>query len=1156
MTFWRLVLSSLVHHSRVNLAVALGAAAATAVLTGALLVGDSVRGSLTAITLDRLGKIEEVLVVDRFFGVSLADAIRKRPNYPGDEFPDVQPAILFPNATIEIRREGKVQRSGNVLLVGMDDAFWQLDTAGIEPPVLQGDQIILNQQLASQWQGEVGESVTLRLPRPTAIPADSAYGRKDDNVISLPDLEIVEVVPNRGLGRFSLHPSQTQPLVAFVPMKLLQETLEQAGKANALLVAGADPTRPASIEASEQLQATLSPSLADLGFRVERVTRKTEEGVVFDYYSFESDQMLISPEAMAIAENAFQPLGGYAAFTYFVNTIDGPGEQAAIPYSLVAAIEPNETFDLQRLAGMEQPLQPGQIVLTDWAAKDLKVNVGDTIKLTYYEPETSHGVAREQSADFKLIGIAPLAEPDEPFDGDTPAIYSSNPPSPLNDPDFTPVVEGITDKDSIANLDVPFPFDIDRLREQDDTFWRNHRATPKAYIHLGDGARLWGSRFGNVTSYRIPHREGMNESAIADAFLDEKRQRDETLGFEFQAVKRRGLQASSGTTPFDGLFLGLSMFIIAAALMLVSLLFRLGVEQRLSELGVLLASGFRQRRVGRVFLTEGVLVAGIGGALGILLGVGYAWLMLVGLTTVWVEAIATPFLEFHWTPRSLLLGFASGVLASSATIFFAVRSAARQPINQLLAGRTSSSLSRKGRPGMWRFAAGLLLLAAIGLAAYGVGLSGEAQAGCFVGSGAAVLTSLMLLTWTQLRFSGEPNTRISLGSLAIRNTGRNPSRSTTTIGLMAVATFLIVSMSAFRLDPSLEGAGGFQLSATSSQPIFADLNTVAAKNELLADQADVLEDGHVLAFRVKPGADASCRNLYQATAPIVLGVTDRTIDYFDQVEDGFVFADSAATTPEQQRNPWRLLQSDADGGADDAIPVVLDKNTAAFSLHLMGGVGEEFEAEYEGYGKVRFRVVGLLANSVLQGRLLIAEQPFTQVFPDIEGYRYFLIRSPQPQAEVAEALEDRLGDQGFDTQSTLATLEGLLAVQNTYLSTFQALGSLGLLLGTFGLATVQLRSVLERRGELALMRAAGFRRGRVARMVLLENASLLAAGLLLGVIAAVVAIAPHVIATGADIPWSYLILALLAVFVVGMTSSITSVRATMNAPVIAALRGE
>src|SRR4029078_9338483 len=99
---------------------------------------------------------------------------------------------------------------------------------------------------------------------------------------------------------------------------------------------------------------------------------------------------------------------------------------------------------------------------------------------------------------------------------------------------------------------------------------------------------------------------------------------------------------------------------------------------------------------------------------------------------------------------------------------------------------------------------------------------------------------------------------------------------------------------------------------------------------------------------------------------------------------------------------------------------------------------------------------------------------------------------------VAGALEEGLGVFGFDAQKTTERLAEFLAVQNTYLSTFQSLGGLGLLLGTFGLATVQLRNVLERRGELALLRATGFRRRRLAQLVMIENGLLLLGGLAVG----------------------------------------------------------
>jgi putative ABC transport system permease protein len=193
----------------------------------------------------------------------------------------------------------------------------------------------------------------------------------------------------------------------------------------------------------------------------------------------------------------------------------------------------------------------------------------------------------------------------------------------------------------------------------------------------------------------------------------------------------------------------------------------------------------------------------------------------------------------------------------------------------------------------------------------------------------------------------------------------------------------------------------------------------------------------------------------------------------------------------------------------------------------------------------------------LQGSLVIGEADFLRRFPDVSGYRYFLIKTPAGDAQpVAAALEDRLGDQGFDAVPARARLEDLLAVQNTYLSTFQSLGALGLLLGTFGLAAVQVRNVVERRGELALLRAAGFRRRRLAWLVMFETIALLAGGLLTGFLAALVTTLPHMLVGGASIPLRDLTLLLAVVLAAGCLTSLASVRTVLRAPLMAALREE
>ncbi len=147
--------------------------------------------------------------------------------------------------------------------------------------------------------------------------------------------------------------------------------------------------------------------------------------------------------------------------------------------------------------------------------------------------------------------------------------------------------------------------------------------------------------------------------------------------------------------------------------------------------------------------------------------------------------------------------------------------------------------------------------------------------------------------------------------------------------------------------------------------------------------------------------------------------------------------------------------------------------------------------------------------------------------------------------EAPEAIAPELGER----------IRGFLAVQNTYISTFLSLGGLGLLLGTLGLAAVQLRNVLERRGELALLRATGFRRGQLGLLVLLENLVLLLGGLAMGCAAALVALLPQLVAGAASVPWSQLALTLAAVLAVGTLAGALAARSTLRAPILAALRG-
>ncbi|MFH1267836.1 MAG: FtsX-like permease family protein [Planctomycetota bacterium] len=795
-------------------------------------------------------------------------------------------------------------------------------------------------------------------------------------------------------------------------------------------------------------------------------------------------------------------------------------------------------------------------MLNSWAAEDLGVEPGAKIHVTYFEPESTRGEAPERTETFELAAIVDLV-------------------GAAKDKAFTPTVEGVTDKASIDDWEAPFfPFRRKLVRTKDDVYWQEHGLTPKAFVSLATGRQLWGSRFGHSTGFRVTPGERMTAESLSERLQRELQ--PAKLGFAFQPVKRQGLEASVGATSFRDLFLAFSFFLVAAAVMLVALLFRLGVDGRAGQIGILLAVGLSRRKVARLLAGEGVVIAALGSLAGIAVGFGYAKLMLAGLTSEgwWLEAIGTPFLRFHVTPSTpanVLVGYTGGVLAALAAIVWAVWRTRHTAARQLLAGQIDAgSPWTAGPPRLARRLAWGMLVGAIALGLSALALGEEAQAGVFFGAGAMVLVAALVLVWSRLR-AGAVAAAVAVGRgnllrMAVRSLARNPGRSTLTIGLVASASFLIVSVSAFHLDPTGQvpsrssGNGGFALVAESDQPIYHDLNTQEGREELgfSAGDSKALDAARIYPLRVRPGDDATCLNLYQSREPRMLGVPNDLIR-----RGGFVLKPWVEIGEQMESaNPWPLLNRDLGRDRDGVplVPVVLDAATATYALHLGRGK-PTLDVTTDGGETVRLRVVGVLSGSIFQGDVLVSEENLLGHFPETSGYRFFLVESdvasdPDAAQAIQEALDSALGDYGLTTETTGQRLGRFLVVQNTYLATFQSLGGLGLLLGTLGLAAVQLRAVLERRGELALLRATGFGRRALVWLVMLENGLLLLAGLGAGVAAASVAVLPHLVSGGASIPWVSLGATLILVLAVGLLAGLAAVRAVLVAPLLAALRGE
>jgi hypothetical protein len=453
-------------------------------------------------------------------------------------------------------------------------------------------------------------------------------------------------------------------------------------------------------------------------------------------------------------------------------------------------------------------------------------------------------------------------------------------------------------------------------------------------------------------------------------------------------------------------------------------------------------------------------------------------------------------------------------------------------------------------------AAGSLAGAMLALAASARGTIASVEG--FFGAGTLLLVSTLSLTAFVLRRAhprpiGGRGWR-ALGRLAFRGAAHRPARSLLPVALIASATFIIVSVDAFRKDSRgdqndrLSGTGGYSLVATSVLPVLSDPSTDAGREALGlgAAEAPELADAQFVSFRQRAGDDASCLNLYAPAEPAILGAPPAFV-----TERRFSFSAALASTDEQRQNPWRLLDTTGSG----VIPAIADANSLEYSLHLPVG-GETTIRDGRGT-RVRVKIVAALRDSILQGALIVSEANFLRMFPAEEGFRFFLLDVPSARASaVSAALTDRLGDAGLRVQSSRERLAAYHEVENTYLSTFQSLGTLGLVLGTIGLLAVLLRNVLERRAELALLRAIGYRQTTLAAMVIAEHVLLIVCGLACGTVSALVAIVPALAARGGAVPVSMVGLLLVGVTAAALISSLLGGLAVLRSPLVVALRSE
>ncbi|MBL9142634.1 MAG: ABC transporter permease [Verrucomicrobiaceae bacterium] len=1085
MTTFAFILSSARHYGRAHLGLLFGAFLASAILSGSLLVGDSVKASLRRVAELRLGKIHAGMIGgDRWVTEKLAHETKSVP-------------MIIASGSVSVATRSTraaAARVNGAQVLGVDDAFWQLSPSGKVVSINTGE-LAINAPMARRLQVAVGDTVIVRLEKPSAISRDAPMSGATDQDVAL-RRKVSAVIRDDDFGAFQLAASAVPQPTAFLALADLQIQVEMEGKCNAVM-----SSEFSVLGAQLQQKATME----DFGLKLERVKSDKAE------WQIGTDRIFMDEGLTSKLLAHFKD--SYGLLTYLVNGLSSASGKT--PYSMITAA-PSARF-------AESGSKPS-LVINSWLAEDQGLKVGDKVDLRYFVMGLGRQLT-EQTTSFTVSGILPI----------TDARLTK---------DWTPHFPGLTDTDNCRDWNTGMPMDLSAMRDKDQEYWTQHRGTPKAFIDLTKGQELWGNRFGKLTGIRFAD-SGQDEAQLKQEIASILKLAD--IGLSVRDFKADANAAAKGSVDFGGLFVGLSMFLIAAALVFAALLFVFMIERRASQVGLLMAIGWTAKQVRGALLGEAGVIALVGSGLGLIGGVFYTKAALAGLNGVWGSATAGLQITYAAQPLTRIIAGVSSFVVSMLTLWWVTRKLLKTAPRALLAGEGMqiTQTKRERRWTNWKLWSVIGFIMAIGLGFAGTkATNAEELGGMFFGAGMLLMVAMLALAsgWMKAMARGQ-RVALSLTQIGVRNVVRRPGRSLAVLGMMAGGIFLVAAVNAFRLSADADatkrdsGTGGFALIGESSLSVYEDLNAKAGREAFGLDAED-MEGVAVVPFRVRPGDDASCLNLNKAQNPQVVGVKSDEL----AKRKAFVFSGKGS---------WDMLTS----SNDDAVPAIADMATAMWGLGK--GVGDVLDYDVGGGKTMRVKIAALLAGSVLQGKIIIDEKAFIHWMPDTAGYRFFLIdATAKREREANETLMKQLEPRGLALERTVDRLNAFSAVQNAYIGIFTVLGGLGVLLGTAGIGVLVARHVLERRGELGLMQAMGFLPSRLRTMIIGEHGALILGGVVCGVLSAALAVWPSLQQSSQDLPLSFMLKLVAAIVVFGLIVCVIATSTALRGRLTESIRKE
>lgn len=1055
MSIVRLIFRTLLHYPWSSLATTAGMAIATAAICGALIIGHSLTRSLEDMVRIRLGQTTHILTAgERLLTQSLQRQMQQHQEV-------VTAPVLKSEAVLSI--QGTNITMNRVQVLGVDTAFANFMEADVYNVIKPGE-IVISDHLASRLSLKVGDEVLLRMRTLHPIPPNTPLVSNSEPTIAR-RVRIANIATRAQGSHFNTEISQISPYNIFVDLQWLNSVMSLENRCNLILIQ--------SRRDHSYLQSVVQQSLHanDIGLELKEVEKNEWE--------IRSERIFIDS---LVGKSIFKAYPqARPTLSYFANRM-GRNHQST-PYSFIHATDRFPS------------LQSGQIIINQWLANDLQVQEGDSLHVDYF----LFGILRElqeHSASFRIQEVISMEEA-------------------LKDKALIPHLPGLTDAASCRDWQAGIPIHLPSIREQDEQYWNLYRGTPKAWISLSDGQRLWSNRFGNLTNIQLTedtHKDTLSKRLVT--YVDPFR-----LEFLVRSVKAEGITAARSGVDFAQLFAGMGIFIVFAGLLLSVLLLQFSLIQRKRQWHLCNILGFNHSLSWRIVVGETLILILISNALGVFLSMAYSKAVFWGLNQLWYDMVRTDVLTLYFEPLRMLAGAGISIIIALLTTAITLKHSLKHTFVRSHAELTSKTLEPGNRK-IIRLGVSAIFVT---FAAFFLWSVYSHNMFFWLLSGISLLLGLLLLSWQFLYVHDRaPAQHWSILRLSLLNIKRHPARSVTITSLLACSVFLITVLAANRKDSAIDvndqrgGTGGFSHMAETTVPVLENLSDSSVQAE-----HSLPHNIRIVPFLSAFDDNASCHNLNRVTNPRIIAT------HTHELEGRFRFVAQHAFL--HKDTPWTSLAASLPNGI---IPAVADQTVIQWglgkqigdTLHYRNALGE----------KLHLLLVGALNNTILQGNIVIDKSHFQKHFPTTDGATLFLIASNNHQTIAENDFELVFRDFGWDMIPADQQLAAFNSVENTYLSVFFLLGALGILIGSIGFTVVMLKTMMERKREITLFKMLGYSTRWQFKLYFYEYGILFVCGYLTGLIPGLIASMNVMLAGFHTVSPAFFITTLLALLLNGI----------------------